>query len=46
VAWPENDWHPIDPDDVGEERIVVYRYERTDLPERTSPTAEDSSSRG
>jgi hypothetical protein len=46
VAWPENDWHPIDPDDVGEERIVVYRYERTDLPERTSPTAEDGSSRG
>jgi len=26
VAWPENDWHPIVPDDVGEERVVIYRY--------------------
>ena len=30
VAWPENDWHPFAPDDVGEERIVVYRYARSD----------------
>jgi hypothetical protein len=46
VAWPENDWHPVGPDDVGEERIVVYRYERTDLPEATSPTAEDDPAPG
>jgi len=26
VAWPENDWHPLGPDDVGEERVVVFRY--------------------
>lgn len=31
VVWPENDWHPLAPDDVGEERIVIYRYERADL---------------
>ena len=46
VAWPENDWHPIGPDDVGEERIVVYRYERTDLPEATPPATGGDSPRG
>lgn len=30
VAWPENDWHPLAPDDVGEERVVVYRYASAD----------------
>jgi Dolichyl-phosphate-mannose-protein mannosyltransferase len=36
VAWPQNDWRPIGPDDVGEERIVVYRYAKMDLRGRAS----------
>jgi hypothetical protein len=35
VAWPENDWHPLAPDDVGEERIVVYRYGKAEISGRS-----------
>ena len=46
VAWPQNDWHPLAPDDVGEERIVVYHYERMDLGERAAPDTGAASPHG
>ncbi|HEX5080138.1 MAG TPA: glycosyltransferase family 39 protein [Geminicoccaceae bacterium] len=43
VAWPENDWHPLDAEDVGEERIVVYRYKRADMAGQVAPGSDGAS---